>query len=696
MALSPSSQSGYGPSGLSAVYYLSVHNKGLNTDTYDLSAAQNSWGVTFYDASGTSVITQAGPVAAADSLTIQAWVAVPVNAQSSDIDTALVTATSINDMVATATSLIATTSAGPPGGFPWYEPFPTASIDTVRWIYNHGATVSGSSLNPPSAPYAVNLDGGIDTLASQLIDLSGQSGVILSFSYERGGSADAPESGEDLWVEYKNNLGDWVEAAHYLGSGPVMGTFASVNLGLPSDAYHSNFQLRLRSFGSGAGQDNWYVDDIRVDYAPSMTTSPASMSENLAPQDSVMSPLIIGNDGPGSLIWTSRVQLTLNKSSRFAQLQAAGEVAPARRNYPAEYADYQEPKGMSDTRTGYPADKNAGGPDLFGYVWIDSDEPGGPVFAWQEVSGTGTDVASGLGDDNFVGPISLGMDFTFYGNTYHQVYIGSNGIIGFDTTGMSSRFKTPLPTLSTPNNLLAWLWDDLNPLDADNLGAHVWVDTTGGRCVIEFVNYPEYGANPGDVITAEVILHADGSIVYQYKTIAPGFDILANAVGIENSDGTDGLEVSYLNSYLHDSLAVQISAPYRWLTTATSGGTLASGEADTVACWFHSGDLAGGTYQAQIIISSNDPSHNPYPIDATLTVSTAPTWICGDIDSNGVGPDIGDLIYLVDYMFSDPQGPPPPETQAADANGDGSLDVSDLIYMADYSFNAGPAPTCGL
>jgi hypothetical protein len=192
-----------------------------------------------------------------------------------------------------------------------------------------------------------------------------------------------------------------------------------------------------------------------------------------------------------------------------------------------------------------------------------------------------------------------------------------------------------------------------------------------------------------------VILYANGSIVYQYKTIAPGFDILSNAVGIENGDGTDGLEISYLNSYLHDSLAVQISAPYRWLTTEGSGGTLAAGEADTVACWFHSGDLVGGTYQAQIIISSNDPSHNPYPIDATLTVSVGPPWICGDINGDGVGPDISDLIYLVDYMFGDPQGPPPPEPQAADVNNDGTFDISDLIYMADYSFNSGPDPNCG-
>ena len=399
--------------------------------------------------------------------------------------------------------------------------------------------------------------------------------MILSYYYQRGGSADPPEAGDDLWVEYRNQLGSWVEVAHYLGADPVMGSYASVNVGLPADAYYSGFQLRLRSFGTGAGTDNWYVDDIRVDYAPSLTADPVSLSQTLSPQDSVMLPLVIGNDGPGSLVWSLRVSLPLNKASRFAQLLAASEVLPAHREYPAGFDDYNELKGSTDSRRGYPVDKNAGGPDLFGYYWIDSDEPGGPSFAWQEVSATGTDVAAGLGDDNFIGPFSLGFDFPFYGNLHQELYIGSNGIIGFDTAGMASRFKKAIPTTSTPNNILAWLWDDLNPLDADNPGVHVYVDTTGGRCVVEFVNYPEYGAAAGDVITAEVILYPDGAILYQYQTIAAGFDLLANTVGIENGDGTDGLEVSYLSSYLHNNLAVRFSSPYRWLTTDKTGGTVA-------------------------------------------------------------------------------------------------------------------------
>ena len=54
--------------------------------------------------------------------------------------------------------------------------------------------------------------------------------------------------------------------------------------------------------------------------------------------------------------------------------------------------------------------------------------------------------------------------------------------------------------------------------------------------------------------------------------------------------------------------------------------------------------------------------------------------------------DISDLIYLVDYMFT--QGPAPVCTDEADLNSgnDGIIDISDLIYLVDYMFTEGPPP----
>jgi len=65
----------------------------------------------------------------------------------------------------------------------------------------------------------------------------------------------------------------------------------------------------------------------------------------------------------------------------------------------------------------------------------------------------------------------------------------------------------------------------------------------------------------------------------------------------------------------------------------------------------------------------------------------------GDLDGSFTV-DIGDLVYLVDYMFTG--GPPPVwPTWRANVNGDLAQDISDLVYIADYMFTGGPAPVVG-
>ena len=69
----------------------------------------------------------------------------------------------------------------------------------------------------------------------------------------------------------------------------------------------------------------------------------------------------------------------------------------------------------------------------------------------------------------------------------------------------------------------------------------------------------------------------------------------------------------------------------------------------------------------------------------------------GDINHNGSGPDIADLVYLVNYMFN---GGPAPVCQdldesypEADVDGSGNgPDIADLVYLVNYMFNGGPAP----
>ena len=85
------------------------------------------------------------------------------------------------------------------------------------------------------------------------------------------------------------------------------------------------------------------------------------------------------------------------------------------------------------------------------------------------------------------------------------------------------------------------------------------------------------------------------------------------------------------------------------------------------------------------------------PCDLAFVVDIGHCWMvggywCGDIDTSWQPTDVGDLTYLVAYLF---QGEPPPvRLEVADVDGIGGVDVGDLTYLVAYLFQGGPSPQC--
>jgi hypothetical protein len=59
----------------------------------------------------------------------------------------------------------------------------------------------------------------------------------------------------------------------------------------------------------------------------------------------------------------------------------------------------------------------------------------------------------------------------------------------------------------------------------------------------------------------------------------------------------------------------------------------------------------------------------------------------GDVDGSGAT-DVGDVFYLINYLFAGGPAPLGP----ADVNGDGATDVADVFYLINFLFAGGPAP----
>jgi hypothetical protein len=116
-----------------------------------------------------------------------------------------------------------------------------------------------------------------------------------------------------------------------------------------------------------------------------------------------------------------------------------------------------------------------GGPDGFGYIYIDSNEPGGPTFNWEDISGTGTPLTPITPDYIKAAPLddvawnrTIGFSFNFYGANYTQVAVDSNGYLNFDSGGGdfdpgNCCPDCPIPDTGKPNTAIYGLWEDLNP-----------------------------------------------------------------------------------------------------------------------------------------------------------------------------------------------------------------------------------------
>jgi len=335
---------------------------------------------------------------------------------------------------------------------------------------------------------------------------------------------------------------------------------------------------------------------------------------------------------------------------------------------PLGFATISDAKGTR-TEPYYPPQLlRSGGPDAYGYRYKDNDEVGGPTFSWVDITSVGTAIA--LGDDD-VEKVPMGFSFPFYGNTYDSIYIISNGYLGFGATS-SDYSNDSIPNSSTPNNLIAIWWDDLDPSDLPNI--YYYYDSANQRFIVSYVGVPNYwsATDTTGSLTFQAILYPNGNIKTQYLSMNPGLDSLSEStIGIENAAGTTGLQVVYNQAYMTDSTAILFTAPIFWLTTDLTSGML-----DPAAppmpfnIFMNSADLAEGTYLGRIIVTSNDLSNPSVTINVSFTVTGGGggdcEYVIGDISGDGqrLG---GDVTYGVRYFKG--VGPVPRDSCYMDSTG---------------------------
>jgi len=283
-----------------------------------------------------------------------------------------------------------------------------------------------------------------------------------------------------------------------------------------------------------------------------------------------------------------------------------------------------------------------------------------------------------LGDDD-TRAVALPFSFPFFGKTYSQLYVNSDGNVTFGGGDSSSsdrgfgRFTSDLPRI-------AGLFDDLDPSVATSpSGVRVTVEPT--RAVISWVGVPEYssfGVAQGQ--TFQIRLNADGRVEIAFHGISaldavvgisPGnltspatlvsinggsADEFSGAVGerFSSSSGIDIVTVAQ-RFYESQSDAYDYLVIYNTLGIAPVLGAVAqettvrndrTGYGDALVA---DGPLYGSNRRLQSVLNMGYTAQ--YPLDPNATVPARGT--AGDTSLSVIGHEAGHL-FLAFVSVPDP------------------------------------------
>ncbi|MCB2199912.1 carboxypeptidase regulatory-like domain-containing protein [bacterium] len=167
-------------------------------------------------------------------------------------------------------------------------------------------------------------------------------------------------------------------------------------------------------------------------------------------------------------------------------------------------------------------------------------------FEWIEVSESATDFEFGDDDHDPLVFADLGLgDFTWYGETYSQIEVYSNGWAAFgEELGTGTIFTGVMPNTSTPNGVLAPLAADLDP--AEDVSGHVFFEVVDGKLVISWDDVIFYNSPDDSGPTTQIVLDFNtGAVNFNLENVAGYMDeedpyTRSHTVGFESGDGTVG------------------------------------------------------------------------------------------------------------------------------------------------------------
>ena len=173
-------------------------------------------------------------------------------------------ATEISQISAYAATRNCLSPAVPPIiALPFFDPFPSTTLNAEHWDIISGAGVNGTAVNPVSPPLTLAFNN-VASITSKPMDLQPsmfQTGVFVKWWTQHR----FVEAGKTLRAEYFSHFNQqWRDLKLHTSDGVTQTRFYWHEVKLPADAFGNTFRIRFTSNGND-GIDLWYVDDLAVD-----------------------------------------------------------------------------------------------------------------------------------------------------------------------------------------------------------------------------------------------------------------------------------------------------------------------------------------------------------------------------------------------------------------------------------------------
>jgi len=185
-------------------------------------------------------------------------------------------------------------------------------------------------------------------------------------------------------------------------------------------------------------------------------------------------------------------------------------------------------------------------PGVLKYGMLDNTTGGvTATFPFIELFGAGMPIFRGVWDDGVSSSVPIGFSFPFHGESFKELFVGTNGQVFFDAGAYGYFTNRTIPSTSGNNNYLSPFWDDLysgsEGVVLTALLSPCPIDPMMNCRVVEWHDVGKFDA-PSDRYTFEAVLFPDGRILFQYKSMTGTFaDGRSATIGIENKEGNGGL-----------------------------------------------------------------------------------------------------------------------------------------------------------